>query len=77
VASNSAELNAAFREQVRAKASNDAATMSMIENPYVLATGILFLLLLVFIFFTGACIAGGALGARVIRDDRAPGHQPR
>jgi hypothetical protein len=77
VASNSAELNAAFREQVRAKAPNDPAAMAMLENPYVLAVGIVFMLFLIFVFVTGACVAGGALGARILRDDRAPGHQPR
>jgi hypothetical protein len=77
VASNSAELNAAFREQVRAKAPNDPAALAMLDNPYVLATAILFLLFLIFLFVTAACVGGGALGARILRDDRAPGHQPR
>jgi hypothetical protein len=77
VASNSTELNAAFREQIRIKAPNDPAAMAMMDNPYVLATCILFLLVLIFVFVTGACVGGGALGARILRDDRAPGHQPR
>ncbi len=77
VASNSAELNAVFREQVRLKASNDAATLALIDNPYFLATGIVVMLFMIFVVITGACVAGGALGARTIRADRAPGHQPR
>ncbi len=77
VASNSAELNAAFHEQVRLKAPNDPAALAVIENPYFLATGIIMMLFFMFVLVTGACIAGGALGARMVRDDRAPGHQPR
>jgi hypothetical protein len=77
VASNSAELNAAFREQVRTKAPNDPAALAMVDNPYVLATGIVFMLVLIFVFVTGACVAGGALGARILKEDRQPGHQPR
>jgi hypothetical protein len=77
VASKSAELNAAFRERVRAKAPNDPAALAMVDNPYVLATGIVFMLFLIFVFVTGACVAGGALGARVLREDRQPDHQPR
>ena len=77
VASNSAELNALFREQVRLKAANDPAAMAMVENPYFLATGIIMMLFFMFLFITGACVAGGALSAKIIRDDRAPGHQPR
>ncbi len=63
VASNSAELNAAFREQVRTKAPNDPAALAMVDNPYVLATGIVFMLFLIFVFVTGACVGGGN-GAR-------------
>jgi hypothetical protein len=77
VASNSTELNAAFREQVRAKAPNDATALALVNNPYVLASGILFLLVLIFVVVTGACVAGGALGARMMRDDRAADHLPR
>jgi hypothetical protein len=77
VASNSAELNAAFREQVRTKAPNDPAALAMVDNPYVLAIGIVFMLFLIFVFVTGACVGGGALGARILREDRQPGHQPR
>jgi hypothetical protein len=77
VASNSAELNAAFREQVRTKAPNDPAALAMVDNPYVLATGIVLMLFLIFVFVTGACVAGGALGARILREDPQPGHQPR
>jgi hypothetical protein len=77
IASSSAELNAAFREQVRLKAPNDPAAMAMVDNPYVLATGIIMMLFFLFVLITGACVAGGALSAKMIRDDRAPGHEPR
>lgn len=77
IASNSAELSAALREQMRMKAPNDAATRALLDNPYVLASGILLTLLVIFIIITGACVAGGALGARTLRDNRAPDHQPR
>jgi hypothetical protein len=77
ILTNSAELNAAFREQVRTKAPNDPAALAMVDNPYVLAIGIVFMLFLIFVFVTGACVGGGALGARILREDRQPGHQPR
>jgi hypothetical protein len=75
--SNSAELSAAFREQVRTKAANDPAALAMVDNPYFLVSAILFMLFLIFLFVTISSVAGGALGARVIREDRAPGTQPR
>jgi hypothetical protein len=77
VASNSAELGALFRDQVRLKAASDPATLAMVDNPYFLASAILFLLVMIFVFVTATCIVGGALGARILREDRAPGHQPR
>jgi hypothetical protein len=77
IASNSAELSAAFREQVRTKAANDPAALAMVDNPYFLVSAILFMLFLIFLFVTISSVAGGALGARVIREDRAPGTQPR
>ena len=77
VVANSAELSAALREQVRTKAPNDPATLAMVDNPYFMATAIVFLLFLIFVFVTGTCVAGGALGALILREDRAPGHQPR
>jgi hypothetical protein len=75
--SNSAELNAAFREQVRAKAPTDPTALAMVDNPYFLGIAIFFMLFLIFVFVTGACVGGGALGARILRDDRQPGHQSR
>jgi hypothetical protein len=71
IASSSAELNAAFREQVRLKAPNDPAAMALVENPYFLATAIIMMLFFLFIFVTGACVAGGALGAKMVRDERS------
>jgi hypothetical protein len=77
VASDPSDMQKALREQVRTAAANDPNALSMVESPYFLATVILFGLLLLFVFISGASVAGGALSARILRDDRAPGHQPR
>jgi hypothetical protein len=77
VASSSTEINAALREQVRTQANNNPAMLTMVDSPYFLASMILFGLFMLFIGISVACVAGGALGARILRDDRAPGHQPR
>jgi ABC-type proline/glycine betaine transport system permease subunit len=66
---SSAELTNVLKEQVRTMAPNDANALSLIESPYAIATIILFTLLMMVVLFTGACVAGGALGARITRDE--------
>jgi NADH:ubiquinone oxidoreductase subunit 6 (subunit J) len=77
IAADSADFNAQFHQQIRQKAQSDPALLAVLDNPYMMAIMILMILFLVFIFVAGACVGGGALAARVARDDRAPGHQPR
>jgi hypothetical protein len=56
---------------------NDPAALAMVDSPYFLAGVVIFGLLFIFVFVSGASVAGGALGARILRDNRAPGTQPR
>jgi hypothetical protein len=71
-AMSSAEFTASMRQQIHTLAPSDPTAASFLDNPVSLATVILFSLLMVFVVFTGACMAGGALGARITRDDRQP-----
>jgi hypothetical protein len=66
---SSAELTTAIREQVRTMAPNDANALSLVDSPYAIATIVIFTLLMMVVIFTGACVAGGALGARITRDE--------
>jgi hypothetical protein len=74
-ATDPSDIRAPIREQASKQA--DPMVLAMINNNYFFVLMLLFLLFLIFIFVSGACVAGGALGARILRDDRAPGHQPR
>jgi hypothetical protein len=66
---SSAELTNQLREQVRTMAPGDARALSMVDNPVAVVTIVLLMLLMLFVVFTGACVAGGALGARITRDE--------
>ena len=69
------EFTAQYHQQLTAMAAHDAnyaKAMPLLESPYTLATGVIFILFLLFLVFTGACVAGGALGARFTRKDSPP-----
>jgi hypothetical protein len=59
-----------LRDQVRAMTNGDPAALSFLDNPYSLAAFIVVTLIMMFAIYTGACVAGGALGARITREDR-------
>lgn len=62
----------AYREQlgrIAAQDPNYSQVAHLLESPYTLAAFVLFSLVFIFVVFAGACIAGGALGARVTRSD--------
>ncbi|MGI8991305.1 MAG: hypothetical protein ACR2I2_17205 [Bryobacteraceae bacterium] len=62
-----------YREQLGKVAAQDPnysqAAAHLLESPYTLAMFVLISLLLMFCVFAGACMAGGALGARISRRD--------
>ncbi|MDQ6700405.1 MAG: hypothetical protein M3Z36_09485 [Acidobacteriota bacterium] len=63
----------AYREQlgrIAAQDPNYSQVSRLLESPYTLAAFVLFSLLFMFFVFAGACMAGGALGARITRSDR-------
>lgn len=66
---STAELTSSIREQVRTMAPNDANALSLVDSPYAIATIVIFTLFMMVVIFTGACVAGGALGARITRDE--------
>jgi hypothetical protein len=66
---STAELTSSIREQVRTMAPNDANAISLVDSPYAIATIVIFTLIMMVVIFTGACVAGGALGARITRDE--------
>jgi hypothetical protein len=69
LASNS-QLVKDLRDQVRSMTKGDPAALSFLDNPYSLAAFIIATLVMMFVMYTGACVAGGALGARITRDER-------
>jgi hypothetical protein len=69
LASNS-QLVKEIRDQWRSMTNGDPAALSFLDNPYSLAAFIILTLIIMFIMYTGACVAGGALGARITRDER-------
>jgi hypothetical protein len=75
--SDSTQMFTTLREQARIQNPNDPSVLAMIDSPYFLAVTIVLGLFVIFFFLTAATVAGGALGARILRDDRAPGHQSR
>ncbi|MDQ6665094.1 MAG: hypothetical protein M3Z23_11945 [Acidobacteriota bacterium] len=58
-----------YREQLGKMAAQDQAAAHLLESPYTLAMFVLISLLFMFCVFAGACMAGGALGARISRRD--------
>jgi hypothetical protein len=61
-------LAALYQEQLRAMQWNEAnieQAMRALDSPAVLATGVVFTLLFLFVIVTCLCTAGGALGAKV------------
>ncbi len=66
------DFTAQYHQQLTAMAARDAKyaqAMPLLESPYTVATGVIFVLFVLFLVFTGACVAGGALGARFTRKD--------
>ena len=71
-AASVSDFTAQYHKQIADMASRDAnyaRAMPLLESPYTLATGVIFVLFVLFLVFTGACVAGGALGARFTRKD--------
>lgn len=66
-------LGNVYREQLGKVAAQDPnysqAAARLLESPYTLAIFVLLSLLFMFCVFAGACMAGGALGARISRRD--------
>jgi hypothetical protein len=75
IVTDSTDFRATLREQARSQ--TDPATLALLDSPYTLAIALIFILFFLFVFLSAASVAGGALSARILRDDRAPGRQPR
>ena len=75
-AASATDATAFLRQQLTATAAQDPAkyakAMPFIESPYAIVVFVLMIGFLVFLLFTGACMAGGALGARFTRKDSPP-----
>jgi hypothetical protein len=75
-AASAGEVTAFLHQQLKAQAAQDPAkyaqAMSFIDSPYAIVFALLMFALLLFIVFTGACVAGGALGARFTRKVSPP-----
>ncbi len=67
------DFTAAYRSQLSALQAKDPASYArasgMLESPYALATGVIFLLFALLVTFSLAGIAGGALGAKFAKKD--------
>ena len=72
IVASAGEITTALRDQIRSMAPNDSNAMSLVDSPYALASIILMTLVMLFLIFTCASIAGGALGARITREDHEP-----
>ncbi len=75
-AASSTDITASMRQQLTATVNQDPAkfakAMPFIQSPYVIAICILVGLAFIFLVFTAACVAGGALGAHFTRKDSPP-----
>ena len=72
IVASAGEMTSALRDQIRSLAPGDSTAMSLVDSPYALASIILLTLLMLFLIFTFASVAGGALGARITREDHEP-----
>lgn len=69
-AASVSEFSADYHQRVTALAAKDAnyaKMLPLLESPYAIATGVILLLVAIFVLYTASCVAGGALGARVTR----------
>jgi hypothetical protein len=73
---SASEVSAFLHQQFKATAAQDPAryaqAMAFFDSPYAIVLAVLMFGLMVFIVFTGACVAGGALGARFTRKISPP-----
>lgn len=72
IVASAGEITSALRDQIRSMAPNDSNALALVDSPYALVTIILMTLVMLFLIFTCASIAGGVLGARITREDHAP-----
>ncbi len=67
------DFTATYRQQLGALQARDPASYAkasgFLESPYALATGVIVLLFAMFVVFTTAGIAGGALSAKIGKKD--------
>lgn len=70
------EVTAFLHQQFKATAAQDPAkykqAMAFFDSPYAIVLAVLMFAVLLFVVFTGACVAGGALGARFTRKISPP-----
>jgi hypothetical protein len=75
-ASSATDVTTFLHQQLAATAAQDPARYAQakpfIDSPYAIVVFVLMIGFLMFIVFTSACVAGGALGARFTRKGSPP-----